>query len=466
MIAWSVVLLLTASPVEIASAQSWGTIDRRSFDFDQNEGQPSDNAPRTILDPGTGKRKITGKKSIRGKQVRGKQSPRESRVRKKAYRPKQYQQSTEARELSNEARELSFRNQPRNSTPSVPQKVAKNKERSVNEKQSGKQAPDVREAFETLAASMEKSVTQIVAQHGRSVLGTVVSTDGLIVSKDSLVDRDGRCIFSDGQEWPYRVIATDNQRDLCLIKVKRRPTVPVRFNDLTAVGSKPVPGTISVSIGRNRTVAAWGVVTLPSYDFQIDQTDGFKLGALLSAFPVSSVGPITGVEVLRVSPRTLAEQMGLMVGDQIQYLNGRKIQTRDQIDTIIGNLRMGDLLTATTIDRMGRTKQISHRASAKDQPSMHDRWGGGPYSKRRFGFGLTLVHDSVLTPENCGGPLVGLKGELLGVNIARSMRVASLAIGSDDVLKFVKSHQPNAKLRLASLEDANLKVARISTPSK
>ena len=97
---------------------------------------------------------------------------------------------------------------------------------------------------------------------------------------------------------------------------------------------------------------------------------------------------------------------------------------------------------------------------------MHDRWGGGPYSKRRFGFGLTLVHDSVLNPENCGGPLVGLQGELLGVNIARSMRVASLAIGSDDVLKFVKSHQPHAKLRLASLEDANLKLARISTPSK
>ena len=455
------------SSVEIAAAQSLGSLDRRIFDYDLNEVQSGADTPRTVLEPRTGKRKITGKKSIRGKQVRGKRSPLKSRESRQSesrqsdsrqiYRFKEYERSTKPREFT-------VRDQPRKSTRvSAPKRVTEN---SVATRKSGKQAPEVHEAFETLAASMEESVTQIVDQHGRSVLGTVVSTDGLIVSKDSLVDRNGRCIFSDGEHWPYRVIATDKRRDLCLIEVKRRPTVPVRFNDLPAPGGLTVPGTISVSIGRNRSVAAWGVVTLPSYDFQIDQTDGFEFGALLSAFPVSSVGPVTGVEVLRVAPRTLAEQMGLRVGDQIRSLNGQKIQTRAQIESIVGKLRIGDLITASTVDRMGRRKQISYRASAKGNPSMHDRWGGGPYSKRRFGFGLTLVHDSVLNPENCGGPLVGLQGELLGVNIARSMRVASLAIGSDDVLKFVKSHQPHAKLRLASLEDANLKLARISTPSK
>jgi len=155
--------------------------------------------------------------------------------------------------------------------------------------------------------------------------------------------------------------------------------------------------------------------------------------------------------VLRVSPRTLAEQMGLLVGDQIMQLNGRKIQSRNQINTIIGGLR---------------TKRVRYKASSASNQSMHDRWGGGPYSKRRFGFGPTLVHDSVLNPENCGGPLVGLQGQLFGINIARSMRVASLAIGSDDVLNFVVSNQPNAKLRLASLEDAKLKLAQTAAPSK
>lgn len=467
MIAWSAALLFTASSVEIAAAQSLQSTDGKIWDLEPHEVKSATDNPRTVLDPRTGKRKITGKKSIRGKQIRGKRSPRELRTSKKAYRPSNFEQSTATRTRSvrDQPRKSTRDSSPRHSSSEIVKELSA-KEPSVANKQSGKRAPEVQEAFETLSASMEKSVTQIVDRHGRSVLGTVVSTDGLIVSKNSLVDRNGRCIFSDGEQSPYRVIATDKQRDLCLIEVKHRPTVPVKFDDLPKVGNRTVPGTISVSIGRNRTVAAWGVVTLPSYDFQIDQTEGFELGALLSAFPVSSFGPVTGVEVLRVSPRTLAEQMGLLVGDQIHYLNGQRIQTRGQIDAIVGNLSIGDLVTGSSIDRLGRRKQILHRVSAKGKPSMHDRWGGGPYSKRRFGFGLTLVHDSVLNPENCGGPLVGLKGELLGVNIARSMRVASLAIRSADVLKFVKSHQPNAKLRLASLEDANLKLARISTPSK
>ena len=455
--AWSALLLLAILSSDLAVAQSLPSIDRRIWDADLYEVRSETDAPRTVLEPGTGKRKITGKRSIRGRQVRGKRSPRQSLGPKKSYRPQQFDRTTEARgrserERTREPKQYSL------------QKTSK--ANAVVKKQTGKQAPDVHVAFGTLAASLERSVTQIVDQHGRSVLGTVVSTDGLIVSKNSLVDRNGRCIFSDGKQWPYRVIATDQRRDLCLIEVKRKPTFPVKFDDLPKAISPTVPGTISVSIGRNRTVAAWGVVTLPSYDFQIEQTERFELGALLSKFPVSSTGPITGVEVLRVSPRTLAEQMGLMVGDQIRHLNGQKIRTRDQIDTIVRKLQVGDLLTASTVDRFGRSKQISHRVSAKGNTSMHDRWGGGPYSKRRFGFGRTLVHDSVLNPENCGGPLVGLKGELLGVNIARSMRVASLAIASEDVLNFVKSHQPQAKLKLASREDAQLKLAHISKPNK
>ncbi len=450
-------LLFTGSASDIASAQSSPFNDGRIWDVDLHEGQSESDAPRTVLVPGTGKRKITGKKSIRGKQIPKKRSSRKPVAPKRSYR---YQQG----EVPSKTIALSVREQTHrpkgDASPNTSQK------NTVAREQTGKQAPEVHEAFETLAASLEKSVTQIVGQHGCSVLGTVVSTDGLIVSKNSLVDRNGRCIFSDGQQCPYRVIATDKRRDLCLIEVKRKPTFPVKFNDLPEEVSPTVPGTISVSIGRNRTVAAWGVVTLPSYDFQIEQTDQVELGAVLSESPVSSLGPVAGVEVLQVSPRTLAEQMGLLVGDQIRYFNGKRTQTRRQIEDIVKDLQMGDLITATTIDRMGRSKQISHRLSGAAKPLMHDRWGGGPYSKRRFGFGRTLVHDSVLNPENCGGPLVGLKGELLGVNIARSMRVASLAIGSNDVLNFVKSHQPKAKLRLASLEDAKLKLARISTPSK
>jgi serine protease Do len=75
------------------------------------------------------------------------------------------------------------------------------------------------------------------------------------------------------------------------------------------------------------------------------------------------------------------------------------------------------------------------------------RWGGGPFSDKRFGFQEVISHDSVVEPEHCGGPLIDLRGNLVGINIARSMRVATFAIPVQDVRNFILRVRPNADLR-------------------
>ena len=52
----------------------------------------------------------------------------------------------------------------------------------------------------------------------------------------------------------------------------------------------------------------------------------------------------------------------------------------------------------------------------------------GPRSKKREGFPFVLQHDTEVPPIACGGPLVDLEGKVVGVNIARSGRVESMAI--------------------------------------
>jgi serine protease Do len=52
----------------------------------------------------------------------------------------------------------------------------------------------------------------------------------------------------------------------------------------------------------------------------------------------------------------------------------------------------------------------------------------GPLSKVRLGFDEVIQHDTVLRPEQCGGPLVNLDGEVVGINIARVGRIETLAI--------------------------------------
>ena len=51
------------------------------------------------------------------------------------------------------------------------------------------------------------------------------------------------------------------------------------------------------------------------------------------------------------------------------------------------------------------------------------------------GFPNVLQHDADVFPEQCGGPLVGLDGRLLGLNIARADRVVSYAIPAKNVLE-------------------------------
>jgi S1-C subfamily serine protease len=77
-----------------------------------------------------------------------------------------------------------------------------------------------------------------------------------------------------------------------------------------------------------------------------------------------------------------------------------------------------------------------------------DRWGGGPFSQRRFGFSKTTVHDSVISPNECGGPLVNLKGQFCGINIARSMRVASMTIPASTVRDFLLRYMDISQLEI------------------
>jgi serine protease Do len=51
---------------------------------------------------------------------------------------------------------------------------------------------------------------------------------------------------------------------------------------------------------------------------------------------------------------------------------------------------------------------------------------------------VILQHDTVLKPEECGGPIVNLDGKAIGINIARAGRVESYAIPSEAVLPILE----------------------------
>jgi serine protease Do len=63
---------------------------------------------------------------------------------------------------------------------------------------------------------------------------------------------------------------------------------------------------------------------------------------------------------------------------------------------------------------------------------MMSRLGAVP-SDRDSNFPVVFQHDSPLFPEQCGGPICDLQGNVLGINIARESRAASYAIPANHV---------------------------------
>ena len=67
----------------------------------------------------------------------------------------------------------------------------------------------------------------------------------------------------------------------------------------------------------------------------------------------------------------------------------------------------------------------------------YDRWGGGPFSERRFGFGKVLPIDAWLNPVDCGGPVVDTSGKVVGVTVSRALRISTFVLPGEDVARIV-----------------------------
>ena len=332
-----------------------------------------------------------------------------------------------------------------------------------------KRDADFAESLHVITDATIDSVVRLEGEESNQyILGTLVSTNGIIVSKYSAAKKMSRCIFSDGQTWPFRIVNFDQKKDLCLIRVNRKGLTPIKFrSDLnrqrqvatTQPSLAPVSlippssGSLALSVGHLKDVAAFGMVTMGLHDFQIAEPecpDCVDMGITVSPYPeLTRVNGVVyphrrGIKVLRVYPRSAGESLGLLVGDLVNTINGVRVTERQILAQEAKEIRAGDVMTMT-IFRNGHPRELTYKIP-NARKTLYDRWGGGPYSERRFGFGPVIVHDSVLDPQDCGGPLVNVEGHVIGLNIARSMRVASFAINIEDVFLFVKTHSPETKL--------------------
>ncbi len=287
----------------------------------------------------------------------------------------------------------------------------------------------------TVAPAAAATVRVFGADHAVA-LGTVVSADGLIVTKASQLATKLECQLADGRRLPATVVGQDEATDLALLHVDAKNLAPIVW----AAAPAP-PGSLVAATGPAEGPSLIGVISdvpqpMPGPGRRNEQHGWLGIS-------VESMGE--GPAVQTVSPESAAEKAGLKNGDQIIRVDGEEVHSADQLIEKLSGMPPNKKVTLV-VER--KDKQLELEATLGRSPGRlpHDEWGGGPFSDRRWGFAVVIPHDLAIAPTDCGGPLVDIDGRCLGVNIARALRVTSYALPSSLVQETVEKIRARAKI--------------------
>ena len=289
----------------------------------------------------------------------------------------------------------------------------------------GKNHELVRTAFNSIIAPANKSTGRIYANDQQVAMATVVSTDGFLVTKASELNGDSlMCKLPNRQRVPAKLISKDKDLDLALLKIETTNLKAIEFANLgtaTELGSwVAVPG------GYGERPIVVGTVSARTRRIPQDK-------AILG---VEFEYATDGVLVQKVLPGSGAESAGIKKDDVIVQFNNAVIRSPETLVFQVGLLQPGER-AKIVVKRDGESKEFNPRMGrrmdilyAEQGLEAHE---GGPLSQRRSGFRRVIQHDCLLSPNQCGGPLVNLDGKTIGINIARAGRVATYALSFDIV---------------------------------
>lgn len=273
-----------------------------------------------------------------------------------------------------------------------------------------------------LADPLGESVVQVVSNNQAVALGVVVAPDGYVITKRSELSGDPiRVRLADGRVQPARVAAVRRKNDLALLRIEGLThSIPAPKLDDTL----PPVGAFLISVGRGGTPVGLGVVGV---GLRRVAHQG-RLGVMLDDIH----GPTT---VRGVWPDSGADAAGVVPGDRILAINGRAESSTDSTMRTLREFFPGEDVRLT-IARGGEKLELVAKIGELGvmQESENDSKVNGPRSTRLSGFERVIQHDTVLNPDECGGPVVDSQGRFVGLNIARAGRVVSYALPASIVI--------------------------------
>lgn len=325
---------------------------------------------------------------------------------------------------------------------------------------------DVRQAYAEVASKALDATIRVFNGKDRAALGTVIAPEGLVLTKASEVITNIECELADGTKVPAKVVGIVSDHDLALLQLDlSKAAGRISYVNLFD-GATPVVGTLLASPTPDLEPAAVGV--LSAAPRAVAKQRG-RIGVQLD---LAANGP---ARIVVLYPNTPASRAKMAEGDIITSVQGVEVKTRDECqnelqkyepgDTVKMAAKRGDQVMEFTLTLAGEA--IFSEAQGRQNREEFQNRLGGDLSRRRVGFKSVIQHDTVLIPADCGGPLLDIDGNVIGINIARAGRVASFAVPSNiirtvlpDMIagKFAPRSDVDQQLqKLAQVEDELLK---------
>jgi PDZ domain len=310
------------------------------------------------------------------------------------------------------------------------------------------QTEEFNAALAPILATAAKSTVSLWSGDDRLAYGTVIGDGTKLLSKWSELAEAGnelRIRASGNQFRSVRITGVYQDEDLAVLEIDGSPLTPISWTmeppKLGSFLATPQPG------GR---LAAYGVVSV--LERNLRTTDKAFLGV---GGDIEYKG--RGVRVRTLTKGSGATKAGLQVGDIILKVRDREISgTRELQNSLIG-LAPGTSVPLL-VESAGKTRTVD--VPLMNRPKMYEQFHGERLEMmERMGSELSTIRDSfshaVQTdmrpqPNQIGGPIVDLKGNAIGLTLARADRTRSFYMPAAAIAALLKTEATNpafAKVR-------------------
>ncbi len=291
---------------------------------------------------------------------------------------------------------------------------------------------NTRKAFGKIKQAAFASTVRLIRNGKLITHGTIVTKEGLILTKASACVGAREAVFADGQTYPVRIRRRDQKTDLALMQIlaEDKSFEPVEWSSeqLPAEGGWMISSDpklkglkVGVNSGTPRAI----------------KREGGVIGVILGR----DGNDTGGVTIAEVVPRAAGATAGLKKGDIVTKVNGNTVKRREQVIELVGSHDPGDVVR---IEVMRKDSSFSYQVTLGHRSVTFEMFNrnlqmSGPVSKRKDNFPMIIQHDLPLPPEAMGGPVLDINGKAVGLNMARVDRVTTYAITAKVVQSTLKT---------------------------